>query len=59
MRSIRLESFNNLEDAIMWIEHELYELELEYSDLKGEIEFIDGRWRVSVVTNSRQLEMKV
>lgn len=57
MREFRLETFGNLEDAMMWLENELYELELHHDNLKGEVTYIDGQWRVAVMIEEPQLEL--
>ncbi len=59
MKEFRLESFTNLEDAMMFLENELYELEVEHDDLKAEITLIDGQWRVGIMVETRQLELNV
>jgi hypothetical protein len=57
MKEFRLETFNNLADASMWLEQELYDLEVIHDDIRGEITLIDGNWRVGVIVNSRQGEI--
>lgn len=58
MKEINLESFTDVDDALLWLEHEIIPFVHEgYDDIKGEITLIDSMWRVSVMTNSRQIEM--
>jgi hypothetical protein len=59
MKEFRLETFNNLEDAMMWLENELYELELHHDDIKAEIIYVNLKWRVSVILDGGQLELPV
>lgn len=54
MREVAIASFDELTRAIDFLESNLYALELFEPDLKGEIILIDGRWRVSVITNTAQ-----
>ncbi len=59
MKEFRLEVFGSLEDAMMWLEQTLYELELHHDNLKGEITYINSQWRVSVIHDDPQLELPV
>ena len=59
MREFRLEVFNDLYEAMSWLEQEMYDLTVEYQDIKGEITLIDGKWRVGIIVDSRQTEMNV
>jgi len=57
MREFRLEEFDNLEDASLWLEDTFYELEMEHDFIKGEIVKIDGKYRTAVMVQERQLEL--
>ena len=54
MKEFRLEVFGTLEDAMMWLETTLYELEL---DLRGEVSYINNSWRCAVTIDNLQLEL--
>ena len=56
MRTCAISSFSHLDDAITFLEAELFALEYFEPDIKGEVVFIDGEWRVSIITKTRQLE---
>ena len=57
MKEFRLEVFGNLEDAMMWLEQTLYELELDHESLKGEVTYINNSWRCAVTIDNLQLEL--
>lgn len=60
MKEIDLNIFDNLEEAIVWLEELLSTKALFLEDgqtLKGEISFIANRWRVGVIIESKQLEL--
>ena len=59
MKEFRLEVFGTLEDAMMWLETTLYELELDHEFLKGEVTYINQQWRVSVMVDDPQLELPI
>ena len=59
MKEFRLEVFGSLEDAMMWLETTLYELELDHEFLKGEVTYINQQWRVSVMVDDPQLELPI
>lgn len=59
MKEFRLEVFGSLEDAMMWLETTLYELELDHEFLKGEVTYINSQWRVSVMVDDPQLELPI
>lgn len=59
MKEFRLEVFGTLEDAMIWLENTLYELELDYEFLKGEITYINSQWRASVMVDDPQLELPI
>lgn len=59
MKEFRLEVFGSLEDAMMWLENTLYELELDHDSLKGEVTYINSQWRVSVMVDDPQLTLPV
>lgn len=59
VKEFRLEVFGSLEDAIMWLENTLYELELDHEFLKGEVTYINSQWRVSVMVDDPQLELPI
>ncbi len=59
MKEFRLEVFGTLEDAMMWLETTLYELELDHEFLKGEVTYINSQWRVSVMVDDPQLELPI
>ena len=54
MKHVAIMSFDELTKAMDFLESNLYALELFEPDLKGEVLLIDGRWRVSVISNTRQ-----
>ena len=57
MKEFRLEVFGTLEDAMMWLETTLYELELDHEFLKGEVSYLNNQWRVGVTIDDLQLEL--
>lgn len=59
MKEFRLEVFGTLEDAMMWLETTLYELELDHEFLKGEVTYINSQWRVGVTIDDPQLELPI
>lgn len=59
MKEFVLESFSNLEDAVLWLEQTLYDLEIHHDDLKGELTKINNEWRVAVITGTAQYELDV
>jgi hypothetical protein len=58
MKDITLEVFSDLDDALLWMENELFAHELTHPDIKAEISLIDGKWRVGIILNDRQYEFK-
>ncbi len=59
MREFTIEEFVGLDDAIMWLEKELYDLEPHTDFLKGELVKIDGKWRAAVEVDDGQGELNV
>lgn len=59
MKEFRLESFSDLDDAIMWLESQLFELELTEDYLKGELVRIGNSWRVAITIDDGQGELDV
>lgn len=58
MTEITINDFNDLEDSLLWIEHELFERAMDHNYVKGEVLLLpDGRWRVSVMYGDGQIEM--
>ena len=59
MKEFRLEVFGTLEDAMMWLETTLYELELDHEFLKGEVTYINSQWRCAIMICDKQYELDV
>lgn len=59
MKEFRLESFSDLDDAVMWLESQLFELELTEDYLKGELVRIGNSWRVAITIDDGQGELDV
>lgn len=59
MRQVYIDSFIDLDDACISLENELdyFHREKDLIDIKGVIEEIDGKWRVSIISDSRQGEL--
>lgn len=57
MKVIDIESFTNLEDADDWLYSKFELAELVSDEIKGEIVKIDGKFRVSIMTDYRQGEL--
>ncbi len=57
MKTVELESFTDINDAILWMENNLIDYSLNYDDVKGEITLINGNWRVGIIINSSQMEL--
>lgn len=59
MKEIWIETFHDLNEAVMWQENLLWEEEMK-GGLKGEIlQLPDGSWRVSVIRDNYQLELDI
>jgi len=56
MKEITLQVFKDFDDAVLWMENEVWEQMVEHDDIKVEMVLIDGSWRVGVITNDRQKE---
>lgn len=57
MKKINLESFTHFDDALYWLENEIFSLkDLGYTDIKGEITLVNGEWRAGVITDTAQAE---
>lgn len=56
---VRLETFDDLYDATIWMENllEMYYFNNIRDGVNGEISLINGRWRVSVVDDEGQIEL--
>ena len=57
MKEIRLKEFHDLDEAVLYLESQLWDLSSDYEDIKGEISLIDGSWRVGIITDTRQVEL--
>lgn len=56
---VRLETFDDLYDATIWMENllEMYYFNNIRDGVNGEISLINGRWRVSVIDDEGQIEL--
>lgn len=60
MKEINIKSFEvfELDAAIWWLEDEINNFLAEgHRDVKGEISLIDNKWRCSVISDTRQMEL--
>lgn len=57
MKTVEIQSFTDINDAILWMENHLIDYAVEYEDVKGEITLIDNSWRVGIIVESRQTEI--
>lgn len=59
-RKVSIISYSNYDDAILGLSLILdADIDNGYTDIKGEIQLIDGKWRVGTIVNSRQMELDV
>jgi hypothetical protein len=60
MKEIDIQSFTDLDDAMLHLEETIYTyIDNGFSDVRGELTIIDGKIRVSVITDDRQLELDI
>lgn len=56
MREVNIKEFVNFDDAIYWIDDQIYNCR-EQTDIKIEIVHVNGKWRASYITNTAQFEL--
>lgn len=57
MREIVVNSFTNSDDALYWLECNIDDLVYQgYEDIKAEMTYVNGEWRVGVITDTAQGE---
>jgi hypothetical protein len=60
MKHIEITDFQNLSDACLWLESNLYDLEIGSNGIKGELFLLpDGRWRAAIIEDDFQMELKL
>lgn len=59
MKTVAISSFTDLDDALLWVEmafRDVWENNLQ-DDIKMEVALISGKFRASVITDTRQQEL--
>lgn len=63
MKEIDLASFTDYEDAITWLDDKMFRIwsddKTTTEEVKGEISFVNGQFRVGVIKLSSQMELEV
>lgn len=59
MKECVIESFNNYYDALYFVETNIDDLFIQFDDIKVEIDLIDGKWRVGIIADNRQMELPI